>query len=89
MGWPAVPTADPLRLASGRGASWPEVLAVGAVADVELEADDWPQHRVGAVDQLAVDDCVQPEVGRDGGRAAAVPADAMTFFGGHDGAAAS
>jgi hypothetical protein len=62
-----------------------KVVALGAVADVELGADDRPQHRMGAVDELAVDDGVEAHVGRDGDRSAAVPTDAMTFFGGHDG----
>ena len=39
-----------------------EDVAVFAVPEVELVADDRPIHRVGAVDQLAVDDGVGAEV---------------------------
>jgi hypothetical protein len=39
-------------------ASGPEILAVGAVGDVELVADHWPEHRMGAVQQLAIHDGV-------------------------------
>ena len=81
----SVEPAEPSRLFLGTGSTGTEVVAIGAVADVELVAHDGPQHRMGAVYELAVYDGMETQVGRDGDRAAAVPTDAMTFFGGHDG----
>jgi hypothetical protein len=50
-----------------------EDVAVFAIPQVELVSDDWPVHRVGAIDQLAVDDRVGPEILGQVGSAAGVP----------------
>ena len=55
-----------------------EVVTCGAIADVELVADDRKPHRVRAEQELAVFDGMGAEVGGESGRAAAVPARAMT-----------
>src|SRR5436190_22855213 len=57
------------------------VIAARAIADVELIADHRKQHRVGAEQQLSVGDRVVPDVGREFGGAAAVPAGTMSIFG--------
>ena len=57
-----------------------ENIAVFAIPQVELIAHDRPIHRVCAVDELAVDDGVGPEILRQFGRAARVPAAAMSCF---------
>ena len=58
-----------------------EIVAGGAVADVELVADDRKPHGVGAEQQLAVFDGVEARVVGNVRRPAAVPADAVTIFG--------
>src|SRR5262249_50651620 len=57
-----------------------EVLAIGAVTDVELVADDRKPHRVRTEQQLAVFDGVEAEIGWDRRGSAAVPAGAVTVF---------
>src|SRR5580692_4076274 len=57
-----------------------EVLAIRATADIELVAHDGKPHRVGAVQEEAVFDRVEPDILRDGGGAAAIPARAMACF---------
>jgi hypothetical protein len=55
----------------------PEVLAPGAVPHVELQAHDREEHRVRAIEEQAVLDCMEAEIGGKVRRAAAVPADAV------------
>ena len=57
-----------------------EVLAVGAVADVEFIADDREPHRVCTEQQVAVFDRVRADIDRDFSCAPAVPARTMTCF---------
>ena len=64
----------------GRSLAWLEDVAIFAVPEIEFVADDRPVHRVGAVDQLAVDDGVGAEIVGQVGRAARIPAAAMSFF---------
>lgn len=59
-----------------------EILTVGAVAHIKGEAHHGHQHGVNAVEQLAIDDGVEADVGRDVRRAPGVPTKAMTVFGG-------
>ena len=66
----------------GGGTPRAEVVAVDAVAHIEGKADDRPQHRVRAVQELPVDNGVKADVDRDLGGAPAIPAQAMTIFGG-------
>src|SRR5438128_829133 len=57
-----------------------EEVAAGAIPNVKTIADDRKPHRVAAVQELAVFDGLHAEVGWDRGRAAAVPAGAVTRF---------
>src|SRR5438552_905633 len=57
------------------------VVAGGAVADVELIADNAREHWVRSVQQQAVGDRVVPDVGREVGRPPAVPAGSVLVFG--------
>src|SRR5690349_22441617 len=59
----------------------PEVVAGRAVSDVELMADDGEPHRMGAVQELPVFDCVAADIGRNLNGAPRVPARAMPRFG--------
>jgi hypothetical protein len=73
--------ADPALFPVGpRGA---EVVAVGAVAHLELVPDDGKPHRMGAEEEVTVDNGVEAEIVRDLGGATAVPAEAVTVFGFH------
>ena len=65
---------------AGRGAA--EVLAVAAILNVEGQTDDRKEHRVGAVQQVTVDDRVKTDVGRNRRRSTGVPAQTVTIFGG-------
>ena len=67
--------ADSIRAAAGF-----EAIAVDAVSHVELVTNDGKQHRVRAVEQLAIFDRLKCELGRDVGSAAAVPAKSMSGF---------
>src|SRR4029078_4896962 len=58
----------------------PEILEARAVPYVELIADHGKKHRMRAVEQVAVRNRVQADVGRNLGRPAAVPAGAMGGF---------
>src|SRR3954464_9547103 len=58
----------------------PEIVAREAVAHVELVADDREQHGMRAEKQEAVRDGVQPDVGWDLRRSAAVPTRAVPRF---------
>jgi hypothetical protein len=57
-----------------------EVVTLQTIADVELEADDRKEHGMGAIQQLAVDDRLDPDVRRNLTGASAVPTEAMTIF---------
>jgi len=57
-----------------------EVIAPGAVPDVELIADERKEHRVGAVQQLSVFDRLEVQFGEDVRDAPAVPAQTMPRF---------
>jgi hypothetical protein len=76
------------RLPSGRdarsgGRTWLEVVAVLAIANVEVVPNDREPHRVGAIEQFAVLHGLEAEIRRDARRAPSVPAQAMTVFGLH------
>jgi hypothetical protein len=76
------------RLPSGRdarsgGRTWLEVVAVLAIANVEVVPNDREPHRVGAIEQFAVLHGLKAEIRRDVRRAPSVPAQAMTVFGLH------
>src|SRR5579864_8577868 len=68
------------RLRSGRP-HWFEVVATGAIAHVELVADDRKQHRMRAEQQQTVGNRVMTQIGRELRRPPAVPAGAVPGFG--------
>jgi hypothetical protein len=71
-------------LRPGREAARLVDIAVFAVPDVELVADDWPVHGMGAERQLAVNDGVIAEIFGEIGSAAGIPTRAMSGFRIHD-----
>jgi hypothetical protein len=78
--------SDSIRSRS-RGPLRAEHVALVAVADVELVSHDRIEQRVGAEQQLAVDDGVQSRIRRDVIGAATVPTQSMAVFGFHGGSA--
>src|SRR4029453_2446856 len=57
-----------------------EIVAGGAVVDVELVTDDREPHGVSAEQQLAVFDRMEARIVGNGGRPSAVPAGAVAIF---------
>src|SRR5829696_7267484 len=57
-----------------------EDVAILAIPEVEFVTDNRPVHRVGAEDQLAVDNRMRPQVVRQIGSATPIPAMAVSFF---------
>src|SRR5262245_9079591 len=56
------------------------VVALDAVSNVELIADDWKPHGMSAVQETTVLDCVETDVGGDVSRPSAVPTGPMPRF---------
>ena len=65
------------------GGAWLEVVAVLAIANVEVVPNDREPHRVGAIEQLAVFHGLEAEIRQDVRCAPSVPAQAMSVFGLH------
>ena len=74
---------ESIRLSTGLAPRLEDVAPL-AVPQIELVTDDREEHRVRAVQQLAVHDGVDAESGGQAGRASAVPAQSMTVFGFHE-----
>jgi hypothetical protein len=58
----------------------PEYVAVGAISNIEIESDDWKEHRVGAIEEVTVLDRLDGEHGRQVRGSAPVPASAVADF---------
>ena len=72
---------DAYRTSEFAGPAWLEAVAPIAVPDVELVADHWKQHRMGAEQELAVFGRLEIQLGEDFRGAAPVPAQAVPIFG--------
>src|SRR5580765_8658893 len=72
--------AAPESRRSIRAAAGFEAIAVDAISYVELVTDDGKQHRVRAVEQLAIFNRLKCQFRKDVGSAAAVPTKSMSGF---------